>query len=55
LDSVRDRVRQEWSADERKRFNEAFYEQLRSHYEVVIEPYPAQQLGKTAISVAGQG
>ncbi|MBT8120052.1 MAG: peptidyl-prolyl cis-trans isomerase [Gammaproteobacteria bacterium] len=55
LDSVRDRVRQEWSADERKRFNESFYEQLRSHYEVVIEPYPAQQLGKTAISVAGEG
>jgi parvulin-like peptidyl-prolyl isomerase len=55
LDSVRDKVRQEWSSAERKRMNEAFFEQLRSRYEVVIEPVTPLKQDSVATRDAGEG
>jgi len=37
LETVRDKVRQEWSAEERRRLNQSFYEQLRSRYKITFE------------------
>jgi len=38
LDQVRDRVRDEWLARQRKQMDQAFYEQLRKRYDIIIEP-----------------
>lgn len=38
LDEVRDKVRDEWQAQQQRKHNEAFYEALRNRYEVIIEP-----------------
>ena len=52
LETVRDRVRQEWATEERKRINDTFYEQLRSRYEIIIEPAEVQST--TALSTGMQ-
>jgi hypothetical protein len=38
LDAVRDRVRDEWLAEQRRIMNEAFYNELRKRYQITVEP-----------------
>jgi hypothetical protein len=45
LDEVRDRVRDEWLADQRRRMDKAFYNGLRKRYEVIIERPGADKAG----------
>ena len=37
LDEVRNRVRDEWQAEQRRKLNESFYQELRKRYTIVIE------------------
>jgi peptidyl-prolyl cis-trans isomerase C len=37
LAEVRDRVRNEWLAERRRKMDEAFYQSLRQRYEIVID------------------
>ena len=39
LDTVRDKVRDEWQAEQRQSMNKIFYESLRQRYDIVIENY----------------
>lgn len=40
LNTVRDKVRNEWQAEQRQSMNKIFYENLRQRYEIVIENAP---------------
>ena len=40
LNTVRDKVRDEWQAEQRQSMNKIFYESLRQRYDIVIENYP---------------
>lgn len=39
LNTVRDKVRDEWQAEQRQSMNKIFYESLRQRYDIVIENY----------------
>jgi hypothetical protein len=51
LDEVRDKVRDEWLAQQQRQHNEAFYEALRARYDIVVEPFVAT---KDQLAGAGQ-
>jgi hypothetical protein len=53
LAEIRERVRQDWSYEQRRQANEAVFERLRSRYEVVIEGEAQSALG-TAPAVEKQ-
>ena len=37
LDAVREKLRSEWLADQRRKMDEIFYQRLRQQYEIVVE------------------
>ncbi|MEA3291977.1 MAG: peptidylprolyl isomerase [Pseudomonadota bacterium] len=47
LEQVRDKVRNEWQAEQRRNANDAFYTELRKRYDIVIERPTAEPM-KTA-------
>ena len=47
LVDIRDKVQQEWSAEQRRQLDEAFYKQLRSRYEVIVEATGERNGNKT--------
>ena len=43
LDQVRDRVREDWLAEQRKKQDQSFYEELRKRYQIVVETDASEQ------------
>jgi hypothetical protein len=44
FEEVRDVVLQNWQVDQQEQFNEAFFESLKSRYDIVIDELPADRL-----------
>ena len=42
LDTVIDKVRQEWMFEQRKKTNEAVYRQFKERYQIIVEQRPDQ-------------